>query len=68
MRWGAAPPRGGEKRVAKGYKNKMENFGRVAKGGRKILDESFREWRKILNFEFFGILWENKGTCIKLFA
>ena len=39
-----------------------------SRGGRTILDTSQRGGRKILDFEFFGILRENKGTRIKSFA
>ena len=56
----------------------LGTFNFLVKGGRKILDASRRGgekfWtchlggRKILDFEFFGILRENKGTRIKLFA
>ena len=48
--------RGGE-RIWTRREGGAKNFGRVAKGGRKILD-----------FKFFGILRKNKGTRIKSFA
>ena len=45
-----------------------KNFGRVIWGGAKNFGRVIWGGRKILDFDFFLILRENKGTHIKSFA